>query len=352
MEQIWWERVPHALQFMTDITNQLLGERSLILHSSVVIPWYDYMLGKVQESVRQHNGIYGSETLRDIDQEAGAYLLGRFCSKRKRDGYRPNRTYAQYLAEDDDLVLHTRYLWVRVTSGEQLADWANFATEYLTLRKGRGNAAVFILEWIGEKSAKAYKGISCYSMDEYITEYDRFAFCTLAASTVREPFYIREYLTALTSTVIGNDMELCALCLDDSKGFLEDPYGTICHIVETESRNNGDVFEYTMTERETQRAIWLAQIKTIYPVLEEYRERMLQQNWDRVSAQVPFTLPGYRTFKETGDVELGGLKYLADERKMPIPYEQYQRLYQYKKARDTLAHLKPMSIEEIRDLNP
>ena len=127
-------------------------------------------------------------------------------------------------------------------------------------------------------SIASKKGIKICSFDEYLSEYDRFVFCTLAASAIRERSFIKNYLTELVANVVDNDIELCAQCLENYREFLRDPYATIRGITDEKVRSDGREFNFEKSKSEVDHSIWLAQIRSVYPVLEEYREDFVQRN--------------------------------------------------------------------------
>ena len=83
MEQIWWERVPNAAAFTTEMIENLLSEKSIILHCCGDLPWYSYMVNFIKESVKQQNSSKRFESIQDVS-EPGKYLLKEFCKQEKR----------------------------------------------------------------------------------------------------------------------------------------------------------------------------------------------------------------------------------------------------------------------------
>ena len=83
MEQIWWEKVPNAVAFISDIVENLLNEKSIILSYSGELPWYSCMVRTIKESVKQKNSSKRFENVSDI-QNPGDYLLKEFCKPEKR----------------------------------------------------------------------------------------------------------------------------------------------------------------------------------------------------------------------------------------------------------------------------
>ena len=68
------------------------------------------------------------EVIRNVD-DPGPYLLQEFCKPEKRAAYRPAKGYAKFFAESDDIVLHSRYLWVHAESIKMLETWVTFVSE-------------------------------------------------------------------------------------------------------------------------------------------------------------------------------------------------------------------------------
>ncbi len=349
MEQIWWERVPNAAAFTTEMIENLLSEKSIILHCCGDLPWYSYMVNFIKESVKQQNSSKRFESIQDVS-EPGKYLLKEFCKQEKRAEYRPSKTYAQFFANSDDVVLHERYLWVKVTSAEQLEAWTSFVSAYIKERGKNKEVAVFIIEWLGNTVYQAKKGVKFFSLDEFINEYDRNVFCTLAASSVREPSLIKKYLTELAVNVVGNDIELCAACLQSYKEFLGEPYDVIQTVLDSEIRSNGEAFSFNKTRNDVDHLIWLAQIKTIYPLLEEYREDFVQRHSTAIVKQLPIRSSSGEIYQEPRDVELGTLKYMADNGQLSLSQKDYESLKKNRDARNKLSHLAFLNIGEIREL--
>ena len=153
MEQIWWGRVPNAIALSSDIIQQLLAERSIVLHYSSGFPWHDYFVQYIKEAVRQQNSSKRFEIIRNVD-DPGSYLLKNYCKAEKRAQYRPFKSYAKFFAESDDIVLHDRYFWVSVDSDEILTSWQIFISDYVKYRAKGKEQAAFIVEWKGDKNIR------------------------------------------------------------------------------------------------------------------------------------------------------------------------------------------------------
>lgn len=348
MKTLWWTQVTNAVSYVTDIKQSLLEEKSILLKYSSGMPWRDQLVDVITEAVRQQNGDKKFMAVSGVT-EPGAYLLKEFCKPEKRAKYRPSKGYSSFFAESDDIVLHDRYLWITISDSDALDKWMAFISDYIKGRRNK-NKAVFILEWQGENMPSTKKGIKVYSFDDYIGEYDRMIFAMLAASNVKEPLLIKRYLAELVVNTAGNDIELAAECLKESTAFLENPLEFIHSVCDNGRRSNGEMFGYSKNTDEVEHLIWLAQIKTIYPYLEEYREDFVQKYNRMIAKQLPIQASYGEIYNDPKEVELGTLIYMAGNGYLQLSQQEYDKLKRYKEARNKLSHLTALSIKEIREL--
>ena len=144
METIWWNQVTNAVKYVTDIKKALLEEKSILLKYSSGMPWRNQLITSVVEAVKVQNSDKKFVDISNVE-DLGKYLLKEFCKPEKRTEYRPSKGYAKFFAESDDIVLHDRYLWIKVIDQKNLEDWLNFVSEYIKERGKKTNNAVFIL---------------------------------------------------------------------------------------------------------------------------------------------------------------------------------------------------------------
>lgn len=349
MEQIWWERVPNALSFVNDIVGSLVDEKSMILQHSVPLPWQASFISFVKDSVKQQNS---SKTFEAVSgtEKPGPYLLREFCKPEKRAQYRPSKSYADFLAESDDIVLHERYIWVTISSAEQLEAWTSFVSDYIKGRSKNKEPAAFVLDWQGTELFSRKKGVAYYSFDDYIGEYDRVVFSMLASSSIPGGTFIKNYLAELAANVIGNDIELYAKCFKCYREFMVDPYDVVTSCAANSLRSDGSSFQFFKSRSEVEHSVWLAQIRTIYPIIEEFREDFVQKHKAAVKAQLPITSSYGEVYDDPNDVELGTLVYMAGSGKLTLNTKEYDKLIAFKDARNTLSHLGIIPLEKINHL--
>lgn len=127
-----------------------------------------------------------------------------------------------------------------------------------------------------------------------------------------------------------------------------DPYATIRKIVHDQVRCDGANYVFDKDEDAVKHLIWLAQIKTIYPVLEEYREDFVQRHSSAIGKHLPITSSYGGAYDDPSDVELGTLKYMADNNMLYLSEKEYESLKINKDARNKLSHLTPLLLEEVK----
>lgn len=349
MENIWWNQVTNAVKYVTDVKQSLLEEKSVLLKYASGMPWRNQFVNSVIEGVKLQNGDKKFVDISNVE-DPGKYLLKEFCKPEKRAEYRPSKGYAKFFAESDDIVLHDRYLWIQIESQNNLDEWLIFVSEYIKERGKKDNKAVFVLEWVDENSMVVKKSVKVLSFDNYISEYDRIVFAVLASSSIKERPFINRYLSELVANVAGNDIELAAECISHHKSFLENPFAFIKMVMEEKVRSNGELFSYSKNADEVKHLIWLSQIKTVYPYLEEYREEFVQRHYNAISKQLPIQASYGEIYEEPKDVELGTLMYMVGSGIITISAIEYEKLKKFKEARNKLSHLTTLSISGINDL--
>lgn len=349
MERIWWNQVPNALKFFNRIADNLAQEKSVVFISSHHLPWENYFFSQIKETFREHSASKNIEELSDIENP-GEYLLAEYCKREKRALYRPSKGYAKFFAENDDIVLHERVFILRINQTDLLVSWMDFVSDYIKERGKEKSKAVFLIECVTDKKISNKKGLPVISFDDHIGDYDRFIFCMLSSSCINENDIIRSYLSELAANISGNDIELCEKVLKDYRNFLLDSYQTIKDIVTGSLKDDGSKYAFEKNQRDVKHDIWLSQVKIIYPILENYRETFVKENRYSIEKNLPISSSSGEKYNQPEDVELGTLRFLADNRRIIISTDEYYKLKAYTEARNRLSHLDVLSFDEIKNL--
>lgn len=352
MSSIWWSQVTNAVRFANDIEEELGEQGSLVLQYETMLPWRDALMEKVHDSVDLCNSDKSWSYVDTAAEESaaddpGAYLLQEFCKPEKRAEYRPSKGYPAFFAEDDHLVLHDRYLWVRISEKRVLDRWEEFASRYGELRGRHKNRAAFILEYQGADHITIKKGLRHFSYEAYITEFDRYIYASLVSSGTGGSPFIKTYLAQLANEVTGNNIELCDEVLKNPGQFLDNPFQCVQSALQ---KMVGQSDAASMTSEQVERKIWLAQIKVVYPKLETYREKFVEKHRSEIARQLPIKTIYGETIRTPDEVELGTLKLMADMNQIRLAEGEYQMLDKYRDARNRLSHIKTLRIGEILDL--
>lgn len=351
MENIWWKQVTNAVQFIEKMVETVQEkEKHVALELPENMPWYDTMIQLAEEKMRGGSSERKLVFMQGDEEEAGKSIFLEFCSGDKQTEYNPAVGYAAFLAKSDDIVLNERIVWISGIPRDRSRDWMEFVSEYASSRKKKGGGGgIFILEL--QESAVGLakkKGVQMISFHKEISRYDSVVFNMLAASSIKEPANLKEYLAELISNIAGSDIELGAQCVRRHKEFLTDPYQALQRISLEELRSSGKEFNIALNPEEVKKQIWKAQIKIIFPLIEEFRGRFVDRYQEQIRGQLPIPYAFGEEFTVADEVEVGTLYYMACHDKIHVSRKDYDCLKMFREARNDLAHLSTLSQQEMK----
>ena len=350
MDKLWWMHITKAHKFLTDIVNTAVGERSIILSLPENVPWRNTLVELVEDSLRKEDANRAFEEIACPDGDVGLFLLDKFCKQEIRATYRYGMSYASFLGKCDDTVLNNRYLWIRDIPENKYSEWVDFIVEYNKNVKGR-KPAVFILETYGDYFAnKEKKGIKKILFNQNIDEYDKFAFCALAATENSCKEYMRPYLAEMVSIICSEDIELCAECVAAGNKFLNNPVEVLDSIIETGWRSDGSNYSFSKTDDEIKNEMWESQVKTVFPVIEKFRSDFIKTYYKEIKNGLPITNAFNESIDCPEDVELGTLVLMAGLGAIHVTENDYNNLVTFRNARNTLAHLGVLDFNTVDTL--
>lgn len=351
MENIWWTQVSNARAFVSQIIDFAADGKSVLVEVPEHLPWYDKMVELIERGLKEKLD-YNLEFLEDDDRDPGEIIMRKFCKPEKIETYRPAIGYAKFLAESSDIILNTRFVWITDISPERYEAWSDFVYQYKRMAPQGRPSGIFILEMKDASGAAAKKGIQQESYDKTIGRYDCFVFYALAAALNNEHPILKQYLAELVTAIAGSDIELGAECLrpDNTDILLRDPWQTLKEIAETRVRSNGQDFEIPKDEDEIQQCIWNAQIKTIFPIIENFRRSFLEDHHESIQNELPITNSIGEDVTDAKEIEIGSLLYLVCEKGIQLLPEEHDKLHAFKDARNDLAHLKTLSKEQLQSI--
>ena len=337
MERIWWDNIPNAAHYVREISDAVHEERSMVLILPPETPWRAALAQIVEEKLAD----IPDRSLRRISSPEGApgeYLLRRYCKKERQLAYRGTTSHAEFLAKEEESVLHAAILWLEIERPEEALAWVDFISAYQGFAHKEAPRPSFILVLSEEcDKCRGRRGIQYDSLAEKITEFDRYAFAILAASDAVGQRHLKVYLANLAATVCGDDIELSAACSRRGVDFLRDPQGVLRQIAETGQRSDGTAFDIGEIGEDISRLIWRTQVKLVFPIIEDRRQHYVEELRAQLEARgdVP------------EEVEIGPLCYLAGRHEIQCTQAAFNEIEMLKNARNALAHLSPLPFEMV-----
>lgn len=347
MENIWWNRIRKAEDLIGQISDSVIAGQSVVVAFPACIPWPSDMHESVESRLREKSPEYRLVDLGCPDDSPDQLMLDRFCKREARARYRKSVGAAKFLATLAESTLHTSYVWIRVSSDEQLKSWTAFASEYVqNVPKGRYRAA-FIFETWGIKSTSKAKGVQVLNWDDSIDPYDIYTFCALYSAEIGFPARLRPYLVELASHVSRYDVELGQAVIDEGAAFIEDPDSTVRKICDTSVRSDGEAFRFSADGDALSTLVWEAQLRTVFPTIEKFRSSYIRSHAEAISLCLPATTRDGRMIRELNEVELGAIIRLVGAGRLSIPSNDYEQIDSLRRIRNSLAHLTPVGFDDV-----
>ena len=348
MDEIWWGQITKAAHFIQATASLVLDHNSIVISLPERTPWKATLYDNIEGILRQGNPEYKLAFHACPAEEPGAFLLEEYCKRDKRNSYRFGMSYAKFLAESEDIVLNSRFVWIKNVSGRKLEEWLSFITEYNKSLRKNALSAVFILETQDRNiKAKKVKGLKYLSFDDSIDFYDKYTFCVLASTGIDISPGIRPYVAEVVSSVCKDDIELCAICMKQWKDFVKEPLKTLLQITSSKKHSDGSPISADYDTESVENRIWEAQIKLLFPIVERYRTHFVKKYRKHIEKALPIETVFGDLIDDPLDVELGALSRLVNEKKVPLTPKEDNQLDAFKKIRNNLAHLKILDYDQV-----
>lgn len=348
MEAIWWQKIPNSALFIQRILDEVINDKSVILQLPETIPWYCYMKSIIEENLTKENSVGVFKSV-DCDEfyEPGKYLFENYCKPEIRVTYRPSKGYAKFLAEHEEIDLHDNILWVNTTSEKQYASWVSFVESYYDSIPKNKPRCKFIVETRNQNIIADRKKIKVVSYNQSIEHYDNVLFNMLTASSLVGSEIYKRYLAEVVSLLFPNDVELSSKCISKGKSFLIDMRPAINDIIENDLRSNGLPFGFNLTDEMLSERLWEAQIKVLFPIIERYRNYIVQKYKAEIEEALPITTNYGDIITSAADVELGPITSLVAGGKVDMSPDDYQKVTRFKNARNSLAHFTTLKQSDV-----
>lgn len=349
MDRIWWTQMIKPSLFVKNVVDTLFDEQNVILQLPSSVPWYDTFLSEIEYGLKDL-GSLRELTYAEYDEnmEPGDWLLHNFVKKELRKTHRLGISYASFLASLPELTLHNSVVWVQNLTEKGMTSWLSFARDYRKQLPKDVPGALFVLEYRGSLGHIAKGKAKLISFQSEISSYDKYAFCTLIASKTSLKTEILPYLSELVSSVCGDDIELCAACMQKEEKFAENPAKCLTEIAENEQHWDGTTYSIDEDLAGLDQLVWKSQIRFAFPLLEQFRMSFVQKHWRDINANLPFTNQFNETFSTPEEVELGLLYAFSSQGSIQMSTnDEYAVLRRAKDMRNSLSHLRPLPYDDV-----
>ena len=337
MDKIWWEQLNSPSRFIRDAAEKLFIGKSVILCLPKHVPWIKTMREVLEKRLRPNSTL----SVKIVDakniSEPHKYIFNEFCED--KDGFRPARkgAHAKFLATRTGISLNSSCIWVRNAEAAQINAWLNFIAEYHGFLKGK-RGGVFLLEANEDLNFGKTAGVEIFHYSERISDYDSFAFnIFIAAEFGKDNHLMKQYLAELVSALTEGDVEFGAECIKRGENFLREPVVVFENILST------DKFSSPKTSEDIDRAIWMTQLKLIFPLVETFRRNFIKQYAEQIKNTPPF-------YKTPEEVEIGHLYGQFVQRKWLLSEIDIDNLEFYREVRNKLAHLRILPFDELQKI--
>jgi len=213
------------------------------------------------------------------------------------------------------------------------------------------SGALFVLQYTEDVNLDSSYGIKTISYEDMITDFDCNIYAMMTVSEMKHDRLLKEYLSEMVTTVTDKDVELSSLCLREGGRFMKSPYDVLCEVIKKQKRSNGESFTVEISQDTVNKMVWKAQVKCIYPLIERFREHMIDIYKDEIVKHLPMPNCNGEDYKVPTDVEIGPLWYLAEhDMKSAVSDSDKANMYTFKEARNKLSHLDTLEIDVIKDI--
>ena len=273
MEELWWNRLVNSVRFLDDVQDALREKKSVALIFDTDIPWKEIMIETLDRRLSEMTDSRTFDTL-DVSgvTETGKFLLEKFCSKEERNKYWPtiHGTPECFLALNRETLLNKRYVCITGVNSANATKWMTSISEYMENSDSEKKHGIFIL--LVEKAAVINsKHIAQFKYADYVSDYDCMMLCLTLISDLSCSRAEKMYLCEVANNIANNQVELAGLLVSEKLELIYHP------LVATERVFQENGIKITNLQERVNRAVWEAQIKLVFPKLENFRAEIIRK---------------------------------------------------------------------------
>ncbi len=341
--ELWWNRLVNSVRFLDDVKDILMDGKSVIMNFSDEIPWLDIMTYTLEQQLDFMTDTRSFEIhdASKIQESPGKYLFERFCSESERKKYWPDKSYEYFLAKNDNTPLHRRILCITGINSGNAVRWQKTVNEYLENRDSE-ERGVFILIVQG---ASTYESglIGNVRYSDYITDYDCLMLCLTMLSSAKCSSIQKQYISEIAGNIAKNNVETAGILATAGLSLAENPFATASEVLHENNISVDNLYERVTT------AVWEAQIKLVFPRLEDFRRELVQKHYDKIQKQLPITSSSGERVEKANEIEIGQLFYICKKDRI-LDKNEFDLLCKMRDARNLLAHRDILTYAKLTEL--
>nr|WP_302697095.1 hypothetical protein [uncultured Ruminococcus sp.] len=350
--ELWWNRLVNSVRFLDDIQIAVMNEKSVVLFFDDEIPWQDIMIETIEQRLADQNDdrklrVLNVSSVSDSN-EIGSYLLEEFCRKEEKNVYWPTThgNEMRFLAQSRDTNLNKQDVCLTGIRPEHAAKWIASISEYMENCDPTKEHGVFLL-MIEGVPAVGTKQLTAFRYTDYVTDYDCMMLCLTMVSDLSCGRAEKMYLCEVASNIAHNHIERAALLAAENLDLLRDPVGV------TERVYQENDIKVTNLQNVVRAAVWEAQIKLVFPKLENFRVEIIRKYASKLQQYLPIRSSNNDTVDQAADLEIGQLFYICKENSGSriTDYAEFEMLKKMRNARNILAHWDILSYEQLKDID-
>lgn len=328
---IWWTRIANPVRLIDDILNSIYDGKSVAVKYDETIPWYDIM----RETIISKLEIFSdnkSFTNHEISskKDPGEFLMEKYCSSAERSNYWPKAEKEEFLAKSKSTTLNNNYIFVSIEKSCNAASWVKFVDKYTSYFNEDDEYGMFIL-YTNDQNIKSTSNVDCYNYSDYISNYDCLMLCMTLMSAGKYSSIEKQYISEVAGQIAGNNENIAGQLVQHGRNLVQSPITITENVFRDNNVKVKEINNYVNT------ALWNAQIKTVFPKLEQYRAWFIQKHQSSLEAHI--NLVGTDKYKKNNVVELeiGEIYYICKENRISSK-EDFDNLVKVRNARNLLAH--------------
>lgn len=141
-----------------------------------------------------------------------------------------------------------------------------------------------------------------------------------------------------------HNVELAAMLASRRTNLIQNPYNVSAKVFE-----ENEVKVTNLKER-VRMAVWEAQIKLVFPKIENFRADLIRKYESKISRFLPIKSSNNDVVDKATDLEIGQLYFICRSQKI-IDLPEFEMLKKMRDARNTLAHWEALSYDRLTEIN-